>query len=244
MTTPDAAPTAPISTPAKKPGSNLYIRTADAMIAGGGLLMFLFSFAPFVSFDGVTVAGYHEAGFSRNAWTYVAPVVLFVVFAAIALIASAFIDTFWHREKQVVGLHRHIVQVGLALYALITLVGFALNGNGFSWGGIFMLLGAIVAAAGAVLNHFGLLQNPLEMPAGKPKQTPSYQGGVYGNPAPPQQGYAPQGYAPQAPQQGYPQPGQQAPGQPVPGQPQQGYVPPAPTQAFPTTPQDNQPPTA
>jgi hypothetical protein len=215
MTTPDQPQYAP--PPAPKAASGFYIRIADALIAGGALIMFLFSFAPFVSVD----TGFGSV--HQNAWSFETPVVLFVVFAAILLLGSAFLDTFWHRDKQIVGLNRHHVQVGLALYAFVTLIAFALAGAGqdvpgIGWGGIFMVLGSIVAAAGAVMNHFSLLQGPLAMPASSPKPVgpaayPPAQGGY----APPQ----PQGYAP--PQQGY-APTQTDPGYAQPAQP--GYTPP------------------
>ncbi|HEY1484511.1 MAG TPA: hypothetical protein VGF84_00320 [Micromonosporaceae bacterium] len=210
MTTPDQPQYAP--PPAPKAASKYYIRIADALIAVGALIMFLFSFAPFISVD----AGFGVTG-HQNAWNFETPVVLFVVFAAILLLASAFLDTFWHRDKQIVGLNRHHVQVGLALYAFVTLIAFALAdkgpGVGFGWGGIFMLLGVIVATAGAVLNHFNLVQGPLSLPASSPKPVgpaayPPAQGGY----APPQpQGYAPpqqQGYAPTQVDPGYAQPAQ------------------------------------
>jgi hypothetical protein len=201
MTTPDQPQYAPA---APKPASAMYIRQADAIIAGGALIMFLFSFAPFVSAN-----GYH-----KNAWTFWAPVALFIVFAAIALLATAFLDTFWHRDKQLVGLHRHHLQVGLALYTLVTLFSYAIadkNGLGFGWGGVFMLIGSLAATAGAVLNHFGQLQGPISLPAKS---------------ATPAAVYPPQNYAPPAAQQGYAQPTQQGYTPP----PAQGYTPPpAPT---------------
>ena len=207
MTTPDQTPTAPV--PAPKAASGMYIRVADALVAVGALIMFLFSFAPFYSFDEGAVFG-RSFSEHKNAWTYLSPVVLFVVFAAILLIGTAVLDTYWHRSKQIVGLNRHHVQVGLALYALVTLIGFAIGDHGaVGWGNIFMVLGALVAAAGAVLNHFNILQNPLTMPASTPKPAVAYPAQPY-NPGAPQQGYAPpqpqQGYAPPAPQQGYAQP--------------------------------------
>jgi hypothetical protein len=227
MTTPDQPQYAPV--PAPKAASGFYIRIADALIAGGGLIMFLFSFAPFAS----APDGLGSSVSLGNAWSFLTPVLLFVVFAAILLIASAFLDTFWHRDKQMVGLNRHHVQVGLALYAFVTLIAFALSGAGannpgIGWGGIFMVLGSIVAAAGAVLNHFNLVQNPLTMPASKPKPAVAYPGPQNYTP-----GAAPQqGYAPPAPQQGY------APPAP------QGYVPPPAPQGY-TQPVDpNAPPTA
>ncbi len=152
----------------------VYIRVADALVAAGGLIMFFFSFAPFVSVPSVEVLGTKVAGGSQNAWNFLTPVVLFVVFAAILLVATAFLDTFWHRGKQIVGVNRHHVQVGLALYALVTLIAFALTNKGgesFGWGGIFMLIGSLVAAAGAILNHFGMMQNQLGAPSGSAPQT-------------------------------------------------------------------------
>jgi len=93
------------SMPAPKGASGAYIRAADGIVAIGALIMFLFSFAPFISAPG---------GFHQNAWTFERPVPLFIVFAAILLLATAFIDTWWKRDEQKVGLNRHHVQVGLA----------------------------------------------------------------------------------------------------------------------------------
>jgi hypothetical protein len=163
MTTPNQSPYS--GAPAPKAGG-FNLRMADALVAVGGLLIFLFSFAPFVS----------AGGYSTSAWHVVAPVVVFVVLAGVLLVATAFLDTFWHRGKQYVGVNRHHVQVGLALYTLVTLIGFALastDGGGFGWGAIFMLIGSLVATAGALLNHFNLMQDSLPIPSGRGRTAPT-----------------------------------------------------------------------
>jgi len=177
------------SVPAPKGASGAYIRAADGIVAIGALIVFLFSFAPFISAPG----GYHQ-----NAWSFLRPVPLFIVFAAILLLATAFIDTWWKRDEQKVGLNRHHVQVGLALYVLVQLLAFAFtdkSGASFGWGAIFMLIGSLVAAVGAIMNHLNQLQGPLSLPSSGSSAAPA----AY-PPAP--QGYAPpQGYVPPADQQ-------------------------------------------
>jgi hypothetical protein len=186
------------SVPAPKGASGAYIRAADGLVAVGALIVFFFSFAPFISAPSETFAGTTVGGGSENAWKVERPVVMFVVFAAILLIATSVIDTWWKREEQKVGLNRHHVQVGLSLYVFVTLLAFAFTDKGgasFGWGAIFMLLGSIVAAAGAILNHFNMLQGPLSLPSSGSSAAPA----AY-PPAP--QGYAPpQGYVPPADQQ-------------------------------------------
>jgi hypothetical protein len=165
-------------TPAASP-SGLYIRLADALVAVGALLILLFSWAPMVT---PTISSRDDARFHSSLWSWLSPLGLFVVLAVLMLLATAVLDTFWHREKQLVGLHRHHVQVGLALFVLVDIFGMMLAdpfssleglGNLLSvgWGGVMMLLFALIATAGAVLNHFNMLQNPLSLPKSAPAVT-------------------------------------------------------------------------
>jgi hypothetical protein len=200
MTTPNQPQYAPA--PAPKPASALSIKLADLIVGVGALIILLFSFGPVVSYP---IGGYNLPG--RSLWSWLSPLGLFVILAALLLLGTAIADVWWKRDKQLAGVHRHHVQVGLALYVLFTVIGlcFASIGGvsiGIGWGGIFEILGALVVTAGALLNHFEQLQNPIAMPnvSVKPSSsTTSYP--------PAQQGYAPpapqQGYAPPAPQQGY-----------------------------------------
>jgi hypothetical protein len=200
MTTPEQ----PLSARVPTPATAWRISYADVLVAVGGLIIFFFSFAPFVD-NSIEFLGEHVGG-SQNAWGYVSPLVLFIVLAGMVLVATAAIDVVWPRERQIVGLHRHHVQVGVALYAFVNMVGFALAGVGLSWGGAFLFIGSAIAAAGAILNHFNMLQNSIALPMPKPNTASGAPAGY----VPPQGGYAPPaGYVPP-----------QAPAAPAPSDPQ------------------------
>ena len=192
MTTPNqpqyAAPTA-----GPRPGFTF--KAADGLVALGGLFVFFFSFAPFFSSD-------LGSNFSENSWHSAATV--FIAVSGLVLVASAFLDVVWKRDEPRYGLHRHVVQVGIALFALVDLVGFAF-GIGLSqggvtvtidsgWGEILQLIGALIATAGAILNHLGKLQNTLSVPQGGGSAAPSGYPGYQA----PTQAYPTQGDA-QAP---------------------------------------------
>lgn len=139
---------------------NLSVKFADLLVAAGAMIILLFSWAPMTS-------RYYGFLGGRSLWSWLSPLGLFVILATLALLGTAAVDTWWKRDKQMAGLHRHHVQVGLALYVLVTVFGMALAGPfGMGWGALFHLFGALIAAVGAVLNHFNLLQNELSMPAG------------------------------------------------------------------------------
>jgi len=177
-------------TPAAAP-SGLYIRLADAVVAAGALIILLFSWAPMVK---PTLFARDDASLHASLWSWLSPLGLFVVLAVLLLLATAVLDMFWHREKPLAGLHRHHVQVGLALFVLVDIFGMMLADpfssiDGFGgdvlsvgYGGIIMLLGALVLTAGAVLNFFNILQNTLALPKAAPAIS-----------------YPPAGYAPPAP---------------------------------------------
>jgi hypothetical protein len=202
---PDPTPSAPA--PA---ASKFGVTLADVLVAGGALIILLFSWGRVVSYrplyQGPQGLVFATSTSGPSLWSWLRPLGIFVILAALGLIATAAIDTWWKRDKQVVGLHRHHVQVGLALYALVTIFGMMLAGGAgvsVGWGGIIQFLGALVAATGAILNHFNLLQNKLELPARGAKPATYPPAGVYqtGYAAPPAQGYPAQaapGYAPPA----------------------------------------------
>ena len=162
-------------TPAAAP-SGLYIRLADALVAAGALLILLFSWAPMVS---PKLSVRSDPTFHSSLWRWLSPLGLFVVLAVLLLLATAFLDTFWQRSKPLVGLHRHHVQVGLELFVIVDIFGMMLADPfasieglgsvlGVGWGGVMMLLFALIATAGAILNHFNMLQNPLSLPKPAP----------------------------------------------------------------------------
>lgn len=189
--------------PAPKGASGLYIRLADLVIVGGALILLLFSFGPVVGFSDLNPLAQRElSNAGTSLWSWLSPLGLFVLLATLLLLASAAVDTWWKRDRQMVGLHRHHIQVGLALFVLFALLGMcfadpysglglgAAFGFGISWGGVIQLFGALIMAAGAILNHFSLLQNPIAMPKPAPAVAPqAYPGapaGGYTPPVPPQ----------------------------------------------------------
>jgi hypothetical protein len=192
-----------MTAPAPAPASGLRITYADAMVALGGLIVFLFSFAPLYSFnDTETILG-HTIGtsFHQNSWHTALSV--FIVLAALLLIGTAVVDVLWPRHKEIGGFRRHQVQLFLAIYVIVQLIGFALsgsNGEGLGWGAYFMIIGAIVALAGAVLNHFNMLQNSLALPTGGASAPVGYApNAAYPPPAyPTTDGSTPAAYAPPA----------------------------------------------
>jgi hypothetical protein len=209
--------------PAPKKATGIYIRLADLIVAAGALIIVLFSWAPVVGFSDSVDNG--EIG--RSLWTWLSPLGLFVLVAALGLIATAAVDTWWHRDKPMVGLHRHHVQVGVAVFALLVVFGMCFAdpydvsglrgssiGFGVSYGGIIQLLGALVAAVGAVLNFFNQLQNPIGVPSVSVSQPPAYH---------PQQPQGPQGYPQQPPAGSYPPPQQPMQQPPVPPQQPNAY---------------------
>jgi hypothetical protein len=190
--------TAPAPTPA--PASGLRITYADALVAVGGLIVFLFSFAPLYSFDDTETILGHTVGtsFHQNSWHEALSV--FIVLAALLLIGTAAIDVLWPRHKEVVGFRRHQVQLFIAIYVIVQLIGFALSGSstglggaGLGWGAYFMIIGGLVALAGAILNHFNMLQSSLALPTGG-TSAPA----AYAPPAYPTDGSTPPPYSPPA----------------------------------------------
>ncbi len=163
---PETTPAAPAPS-----GSKLSITLADALVAAGAVIILLFSWARVITFPGIDdlrrlgISGANLPGLSL--WSYARPLGIFVILATLLLLASALIDTWWKRDDAKVGLNRHHVQVGLALFVLVDVFGLGMSGGSgatIGWGGILQLLGALIATAGAVLNHFGQLQNALTVP--------------------------------------------------------------------------------
>ncbi|MFC7479545.1 hypothetical protein ACFQX7_05190 [Luedemannella flava] len=131
---------------------------------GGGALIFLFSFAPFISSSTPSVFGRGDSYDDWwNAWSlqlFMVPLTLFVVAAGLLLIGLGLSRKFWSPDREVLGFKPGQLAVGIALFAFLVMLGYALSRKtvyiSFSWGGAFMLIGALAAAVGAFLNHFGV----------------------------------------------------------------------------------------
>ncbi len=168
----------PEPTPATsaRAGSTIAISLADLLVLAGTLIVLIFSGARTVSYAGSNGDGLSLWGSAFR------PLGIFVILATLLLLGTAVVDTWWKRDQAKVGLNRHHLQVGLALFVLVDIFGFCFwggSGVGVGWGGILQLLGALVAAAGAVLNHFGQMQNTVAIPNATAKPAPTYPPAQY-----------------------------------------------------------------
>jgi hypothetical protein len=157
-------------------GRELSFALSDVIVGGAALLFFIFSFTPFYSLGPL----------HKDLWNFVSPLGWWVAVANVLLLATAVAALWWSRDKEYVGFRRSQVQVALGLYVFLFVLGnlFAYHAF-FGWGGWLMLLSSLVALAGAVLGHLGMLQEPVAVPTGRKAAPAGYQ-------APPAQaGYQP-----------------------------------------------------
>jgi hypothetical protein len=213
------------------PGGGRRLSVGDLLVAVGGVLIVIFSFAPFVAYDKALVESAAGAGSPDfdgwySAWsaqTFMAPLTWFVVVAGLLLAALAVLRLVRGGNPARGGISATVAELGLALFAFFVLIGYALSAKdmmfgvddinaevravfdfplGFSWGGMLMLAGAVLALAGALITHFDLVPalrraspSAASQPA-TPYQAPTYpppmefhqqqSGGL-----PPQQPYPP-----------------------------------------------------
>jgi hypothetical protein len=139
------------------------------MVMLGGLLILGFSFAPFVSYQAIVPdfrLGTYEVNTSAWEWTaYLAPLTWFVILGGLFLLALG-LTHMLSGERRLFTFQVSQLQLLVALYALSVLVGYALTGKtiatvnvlgtradgDFAWGGVLMLVGALIATVGAVFN--------------------------------------------------------------------------------------------
>jgi hypothetical protein len=164
-------------------GRGLSFALSDVIVGGGAFLFFIFSFTPLLS------AGPDHT----NLWDFTSPLGWWVAVANVLLLATAVAALWWPRDKEYVGFRRSQVQVALGLYVFLFVLGILFADHSFfGWGGWMMLLCSLVALAGAVLGHLGLLQDPVAVPTGRKATPAGYQAPPAGYQAPPAGGYAPQ----------------------------------------------------
>ncbi len=170
---------APYGPPVVRPARRFSL--GDALAGVGGLLVFLFSFGPFVGYDdGQLLRSLERQHLPTwfSAWgleTFLAPLTWWVIFASLGLVALVGLALVLPRDRSLAGFRASQVKVGLALFGFFVLLGYALSvktlvygselqdqsiaqlvdGNlSYGWGGYVMLLGASTAALGALLDHF------------------------------------------------------------------------------------------
>jgi hypothetical protein len=156
---------------------------SDALVMLGGLMILGFSFAPFVSYRAVMRNGrFSEYATNPSAWewtAYLAPLTWFVVLAGLFLLALG-LGRALSGDRTLFTFKMSQLQLVIAAYAASVLIGYALVDKSllsgasvefmgarmqvsapqvaeFGWGGVLMLIGALIALIGALLN---LLQLP------------------------------------------------------------------------------------
>lgn len=229
------------------------LRLGDALELGGSLVVFAFSFAPFVSISIPGFLGNSALDDSQNAWateTFMAPLTWFVVLAGLLQIAAVALRYLGRSTPELLGFRLPQLEVGLGLFMLVVLFSMATSekhvifGAGarvqgeagadlnIGWGAILMLVGAIAAAVGALLTHlsvgptvFPLAARPAA-PAGAGQPYPPAGGDPYA--ASPQG--QPYGAPPQQAQQYAAPPPQAEPFTPPPAPQAPPQPPPAPPQ--------------
>jgi len=181
----------PASPPARK-----RIAVGDILTVVGAGFILLFSITPFVSYpeaarEEVRQATKEDFSGWYTAWsgqTFMAPLTLFVVLAGVLLLVLVGVRLWKDRDLTLLGFQLTQLQVGVALFAFLVLIGYALSNKqvtfgmstdlkgssvfdalyppSFAWGGMFMLFGSALAVAGVVLTHLKVGENvTLSLPA-------------------------------------------------------------------------------
>jgi hypothetical protein len=190
------------------------VRLGDLLVLLGALMVFFFSFAPFVQYSDDLEEGISGDGISSNfnAWsleTFMVPLTTFVVVAALLGIAAVVTRFGLRRDPSALGFRLGQVEVGLALFVFVVLLGMiASDKHAFfgarrlseseddplflsqfrmavGWGAVLMLIGAIIALAGAVLNHLAIGPAFAVGTASPPAPPPPPAGGPWQAPPPP-----------------------------------------------------------
>jgi hypothetical protein len=217
-----------------------FLRLGDALALGGSLLVFVFSFTPFVTVSIPALLGGVED--SQNAWateTFMAPLTWFVVLAGLLQIAAVAVRYLGGRDPELLGFRLTQLEVGLGLFMLVVLFSMVtsekhvifgaaarVQGEGGAkletgWGAILILVGALAAAVGAVLTHLSvgptIFPRPVAAAPSPGYGQPTTEGEPYPQsyPAPPTA--PPAGPQPYAQTPAGPQPPEAQPYAPAPG---------------------------
>jgi hypothetical protein len=207
----------PNQPPATSSGRSLSFALSDVIVAGAAFLFFVFSFTPIVSVSIGSVGGINinVPSATRNLWQFDSPLGWWTAIANLLVLATAVASLWWPRDKQYVGFGRNQVQLVIALFVFIEIIGSLIAlGSIFGWGGYLMFVCSIAALGGAVLGHIGMLQNEIAVPG---------VGGSGSQATPPPAAYAPPAsYEP--PSGGYQPPASYQPPQQTVEQPRQDSV--------------------
>ncbi|MGH3546272.1 MAG: hypothetical protein ACRDPW_10165 [Mycobacteriales bacterium] len=157
-------------------------RVGDALSVVGGIFVFLFSFLPFVSYNGSLRDPIERSGFDTwfNAWeaqTFMAPLTWFVVVAALASGGLSIATYLLRRQVTVLSFTTVQLQVMTSAFSFLTLLGYAVSaksvvfgssyaqylgggsfadGIDFAVGGYLMTSFALLCGVGAVMNLYNV----------------------------------------------------------------------------------------
>jgi hypothetical protein len=218
------------------------LRLGDALALGGSLVVFVFSFAPFITINIPSFLDGRVLDDWQNAWateTFMAPLTWFVVLAGLLQIAAVAVRYLNGRNPELLGFRLTQLELGLSLFMLVVLFSMVtsekhvingaaarVHGEGqasldIGWGAILMLIGALAATVGAVLTHLSIGPAIFPRPAGPVHPQAA------GQPATPDQPYPPPEAQPYAPPPSAAPPAAPPPSAAPPAAPPPGSVHPA-----------------
>lgn len=202
------------------------LRFGDLFIGVGALVVFGFSFAPFVQYSDRTQDGliFELGGVNPrfNAWsleTFIVPLTTFVIFAALLGVAAVAARFGLRSDPNLLGFRLRQLEVGMALFSFLVLLGMVASRKHAvigarrlaevdpdmnlrtaalptGWGAVLMVIGATIVLAGTLLNHFDV--GPAIAIGGvAAAPVPPGYGGWPGGPAAP--GQPPAGWQPAPP---------------------------------------------
>ncbi len=181
--------------------TNPRFNVSDALTVGGGLMVLLFSFFPFVSYSDSLRGPIERSGYDTwfNAWqaqTFMAPLTWFVVLGAVTASGLSAAGYLTGHQLKLLRFSAPQLQVMCSAFAFLVLLGYATSsrsvvfgsdyarylgdatfahGINFSAGGYLMLTFALVTVVGALLTLYNvgptLLPRPKLVDSAKPVAT-------------------------------------------------------------------------
>jgi hypothetical protein len=133
--------TAPPNGYSAAPSNGRRVWLGDILALSGGLLVFLFSFAPFVSYPETLVGDVRRMGLAFDGWymawspqMFMAPLSWLPIFAGLGAAAVAVVRMATGKDGQFLRFRAGGVQIGLTLLAFLVLFGYAVSNKQLGFG--------------------------------------------------------------------------------------------------------------
>jgi len=175
----------PAPPPAPSPARKLRLGDLLVTAGGFLIFAFSFAPFVSYSDKAVAAAHTDASGAGFDGWymawspqMFMAPLTWWIILSGLVGLVLALLRMLTGRDFTLLGFRDAQLQVGFGLFAFFALIGYALSHKqvffgldnvfrgsdptsedfrpGFAWGGVLMLVGAVVALAGAFLNHFNV----------------------------------------------------------------------------------------